>query len=214
MWELFAFGTFWFWLLVLAELGVLFACTAAEGFRRRGLAATASLITFLAVLQFLGGIPVWQYIVANPVTVVVWVLLYLLGGVGWVFPRWWLFVKDHRRKYDELKQQFLDSKGAQVLTPELLEEWAKYFESKRGYGGYYDEENHRIEFKPRPRDHQSRIITWMCMWPLNLLWTLLNDPVVRFFRHIYYEIAGLLQKISDNAFKDVEGEYDPNKKRN
>lgn len=71
--------------------------------------------------------------------------------------------------------------------------------------GYYE---NSVVFKPEPGNYKNRIITWMTLWPLSFLWTMLNDPIVRFFQHIYYEIAGVLRKISDNVFKDVNRDFE------
>jgi hypothetical protein len=50
-------------------------------------------------------------------------------------------------------------------------------------------------------------MTWMAMWPISLGWTGINFFGVRFFRHVYYQIAGVLQRISDNVFKGEENDF-------
>jgi hypothetical protein len=48
----------------------------------------------------------------------------------------------------------------------------------------------------------------MTYWPWSALWTLINDPVRRFFCWIYEQISGVLQEISDRAFQNIENEME------
>lgn len=65
---------------------------------------------------------------------------------------------------------------------------------------------------PLVKDNKDKIILWMVYWPWSAIWTIINDPVRRFFDFVYMRISGLYQKISDRIFKDVisyvkENEY-------
>jgi len=59
---------------------------------------------------------------------------------------------------------------------------------------------------PLVRNHKGRIIAWMSYWPWSLFWTILNDPIRRLFRRIYYKIKSFLQGISEKVFKDINEE--------
>jgi len=68
--------------------------------------------------------------------------------------------------------------------------------------------------KPLVRNHKGRVIAWMSYWPWSLFWTILNDPIRRLMRRIYYRIKGILQGISDRVFKDIDAELaDPVEKK-
>jgi len=197
---IFIYDSFWFWGLVAAELLVLFICAANE----KGLWATLSILVSLAAVQFLGNVDVFGYVYHNPISILVGLLVYVLGGVIWVFPKWYFFVKDHFRKYIDLKEEFLESKKikTQEVPEEMKREWQEYF--RRGRNMRYDAD---IEFKPSPKKHKEQIMAWMVCWPFSLLWTMLNDPIVRFFHHVYYYVLDNLQRISDNVFKGVGKDF-------
>lgn len=203
--ELILFGGFWFWLLLAAEVGWLVYCAARECTAWQSL---CSVLVFFGVLQCFSNVNVALFLWHNPFMVLVLLGVYLLGGCLWVFPKWWMFCREHLRKYVDVRDKFL---GDHKLTPGssipegLKDEWAKYY---KDHNSYRYEEREQIVFKPEPRNYKNRITTWMTLWPLSFLWTMLNDPIVRFFQHIYYEIAGVLRKISDNVFKDVAQDFE------
>lgn len=190
--EIFLLWTFWFWLLVAAEVSLLFVSTVWE----KGWLAWASLAVFLAAIQLFGDVNVLAYLWHNPWQVVMGLAIYLMGGGIYVFPKWYLYVTDHKRKYLDLRDHFLAGKGCKDLSKvpdEYLEEWQTEWARSAG----------DVEFRPLARNHKTRIMDWMILWPFNFLWTLLNDPIRRFFRHVYYQIAEALQRISDKVFADV-----------
>lgn len=58
--------------------------------------------------------------------------------------------------------------------------------------------------KPEPENYKGRIISWIVYWPASMFWTILNDPIRKLGRQLYYAIAGVLTKISDSAWKDED----------
>jgi len=56
---------------------------------------------------------------------------------------------------------------------------------------------------PTAKEYKSEIIVWMSYWPWSMTWTLLNDPIKRFFNFIYLKFSTLYQKLSDRIFKDI-----------
>ena len=200
--ELFVFGAVWFWVLVAAEVLFLIYCAARECAAWQTL---VSVLVFLGVLQCFSNVNVVMYLIEHPITLVTCIGLYLVGGSVWVFPKWWLFCHEHLRKYLELREKYQAENKltiGEAITDEHKDAWSTYYTRNNSY--YED----HIVFKPEPRNYKNRIITWMTLWPLSFGWTLLNDPVARFFRHIYYEIVGYLRRISENVFKDVAQDFE------
>jgi hypothetical protein len=60
----------------------------------------------------------------------------------------------------------------------------------------------RGSIPPTAAENRARIVAWMTFWPASMTWTLINDPVRRFFAAAYDAIVGLLQGISNRAFRD------------
>lgn len=70
------------------------------------------------------------------------------------------------------------------------------------------ENGYRQKNKPiKVRDNKARILAWMSYWPASMLWTIINDPVRRFFEFVYENVGGYLQKIADNAYSKVTPSY-------
>lgn len=59
------------------------------------------------------------------------------------------------------------------------------------------------DFPPKVSDNKYLIITWMMYWPPSLVWTLVHDPVYRFFNTLFHWVSGSFQRISDRMFKDI-----------
>src|SRR5262249_48149703 len=156
---------------------------------RRGLAALLSLVLFVGLIQFLGGVPVLQTVWHEPLTAVAILGAWLAASVPWAFAKWWLFVTNNSNRYDEILADYRNEPGKADLpadvndfTPEQKVEWKEYFD-QHAYTADWYEEYRRVEFYPKVRDHKADVLTWMAFWPWSLLWTLLNDPVRRFFQH-------------------------------
>ena len=206
LYPLFLLWTLPFWLLLLAEVGFLFWCVSY----RHGFVGLASLLVVACLLQFFGDIPVFQYLWRNPLVAVGGVGVWLAMSVPWAFAKWWMFVRDNCGRYDEVLGEFLEQtehrewpKDAGQFTLDQKVEWKRYFDLHSCQDDWY--EFNRIEFDPSPRTHKADIMTWMVFWPWSLLWTLLNDPIRKFFRHCYYYMVGWLERIRDYYWKDKRG---------
>ena len=101
----------------------------------------------------------------------------------------------------KLKQEIKDIQTAvkaKDLTPEskpYFEQYIKNLESSSG----------KLYHCPDVDDPGSLglWVSWFSFWPWVLAWTVLNDPLRRLGRHIYYAMRGILQKISVYAWQRV-----------
>jgi hypothetical protein len=55
--------------------------------------------------------------------------------------------------------------------------------------------------KTLPKLYKHRFLSWIGYWPWSLVWTLINDPLKRIVRRIYYELQGVYQRITDRVWK-------------
>ena len=195
-----------FWILVLAEFGFLFWCVSY----RHGFIALASLVVLACLFQFFGDIPVLVYLWHNPLVALAGLGVWLFVSVPWAFTKWWMFVRDNSGRYDEILGEFLEqpayrewSKDPNGFTADQKVTWKLYFDQHSRMDDWY--EYNRVEFDPSPRTHKADIMTWMMFWPWSLLWTLLNDPIRKFFRHCYYYMVSWLESIRDYYWKDKRG---------
>jgi hypothetical protein len=176
------FGAPLFWLLIIAESSLLFWALDEETDTSVGTIETVSLLAVLLILQFFSNVKVFTYIWAYPVRSVGFLALYLLIGGGWSIGKWWFA---ETSKFHRVKEEFLRRKHANAITDELKVDWASTIERE----------------KTNPRDQQSRFLGWIAYWPWSLFWTILNDPLKRAARRVYYELQATYQRITDHVWK-------------
>jgi hypothetical protein len=195
--DFFAVGSVGFWALLALETGLLIFLIEWG----KGTFATASLAGTLALLYFLGDVNVLGFVVHHPITLVLGLVVYFAAGTGWSVAKWWLFVRDMRSRYDDLRADFCQEHRLDGVIPESLQPlWLERLESSGRRG-------RRIEVRPRARQHRGQIVAWMAYWPWSLIWTVLNDPVRKSCRIIYQHIHDYLQEISNNAFRGTEHDF-------
>lgn len=196
MFEIFVFGSFWFWTLVAAEVILLFAFVDHE----EGGLASISVLIFATLLQFFGKIDIIDYVRQNPLFLVSCVVSYFALGVIWSIVKWWIFCRDKLEEFEEFRDQFLSDReitGTKVIPAKYKKEWL-------------DKISYRKELvkPPQVRENKSRILRWMTFWVVSIIWSFINDFVKRVYRTIYQKMAGFLQSMSDKIFKSAEVEFE------
>lgn len=207
---LFAFGGLWFWsLLGLASL-LLIVCLEKDS----GFVTTVVFAVTLAVLLCLGNANWLTWVFQNPLYFGLGVLGYLAVGVGWGVGKWWAYVRNCAARYRRERREWLErqiEKGdlgvagcREALRTGVLKDSAKWawktYIKDRYYGSQIT--------KPSASHCKGQITVWMTYWPWSALWTLINDPVRRFFCWAYEQLSGVLQEISNRAFQDIENEME------
>lgn len=183
-----AFGTIGFWVTMSIAVILMLTCINFQ----KGAAATFVAIGAALLLQFYGGMDIFGTIKNNPMTVIYYVLGYGVLGAGTAVFKWWRYVRNNRHKYDEAKAEYLDDN-------DNLDGWERY----RELGNY---NGIKFLFAPAARRHKAAITMWMTYWPLVLVWTVIDDPVRKFFRMIYDSLGSMLERISAKAFEDADND--------
>ncbi len=210
---LFVLGGFAFWAL-LAIASLLLILALENG---RGSSATSVFLITLVILLSLGNANWLAWIGEHPFKFVLGIAGYLGTGVAYGVGKWWLYVRDTMARYLEVRNDWLHHKieslpdntedpgyksalQTGILDSVVLEEWQKYLEQ------YYKMRPYKRSFvKPLVAKNKGRIVSWMTYWPWSGLWTLVNDPVRRFFSWAYRNVSGTLQRMSDRAFDGIDG---------
>lgn len=195
---MFAIGSIPFCILLAVEMILLLAWIEHEcpGW------ATFSILFVLGLLQ-LSGHEIFQYMAANPLTILIGAAAYFGAGTFWAVCRWYFYVKHELEKYMEFKRKWLDDHdvdGNEI--PEALKTKFKECISRWNHDGY----TVNFELRPRVGTHKARIYLWIAYWPWSLLWTIINDPVRKVCREIYDSIRGFLQRISDRVWAGVNND--------
>jgi hypothetical protein len=196
---LFALGSMGFWILAGA---VCLLLIAAVEYEKPGW-ATISLIVFCVALWLFGDVNVIKLTTKEPLFTSGLLVGYFVVGVIWSLAKWWFFVRQCRERYGKLRSTFLKKRGYRRdgSIPETeREQWQEWLNGQLRYDRGY-------QLRPTVQQNKSRILTWMIYWPWSAVWTVLNDPVKRFFKFIFNQMKVVYQKIAYNAFKDVENDF-------
>jgi hypothetical protein len=168
--------------LLVLELLFLFFCVSWE-WPIPGLLSVAAL---LAVANWWYSWGLFALIAANPWLIIAGVVGYIALGVAWSFPKWWFFVRNVRTDYLAAKERWFKPESSDL----------EIFNSKnRSYWGGQS-------IPPRASENKNRILTWMSLWPLSFIWTMIDEPITKAFRFLFEQFKGLYQMISDSAFRD------------
>jgi len=191
MFELFLYGTFWFWALVASEIGLLFYCTRNE----RGWLATASLLIFGAALQWLGQINILGYVWGHPLETLGFAASYLLIGLGWATIKWTRLYHKHTDEYNELKSNFFDSHdvppGTKVVPDSLYEQWVRHLQYQK------DTDDNPFDRPLQIKNNKARWMYWSSLWCISVPHYFLGEFVLNIFNSMYKAVAGRLQAMAD-----------------
>jgi hypothetical protein len=192
--ELLVVGSIWFWLFIVAEIAILFACVGSEN----GFGATISLVVFGAILQFASGVDILGLFWNHPTGAGAFLVSYFLFGIAWATFKWWVYCRDQKVIYDERKRKWLDLSGhfgVERVPEELQKEWYTYCVG------------HSIQTEVYIRDHKSKYMRWMSFWFVSVIHTFCYDFVARVWRHIYNLLTGFLQEISNRIFASTRDDF-------
>jgi membrane-associated HD superfamily phosphohydrolase len=97
--EVLVIGGFLFWVLILAEISLLFILTECE----QGVWATISLAAFVGIMQWGFRADIFAAVLNNWGLCLSLLAAYFVVGAAWSIMKWYLFVKDCFEDYTEAK---------------------------------------------------------------------------------------------------------------
>lgn len=192
--EFLIFGGLFFWLFV-GFAGFLLMLSVH---REQPLGIFWVLLLGAIVLQVFSDFKPFTWMADHPKYTLIGVGAYIAVGVIWTFVRWFLFTLKASELYAEKRKEFIKRECQGTFKPEHKEALNTYINRSQfiyRFGG---------TMPPQPGRNKHRIFIWLIMWPLDGLWTLINDPVIRLFNFIYGIIAKALEGISAKRFKNFE----------
>jgi hypothetical protein len=184
------FGSLWFWAASAVATIVLLALIEYE----KPAWATTTFMAFLAVLAAFSNVNPFTWVAQHFVQFLEYLAFYLLIGVGWAVVKWVFFVMNRRDDYEKLRAEYLEAKSLDtVKDPKDFQDFLNRNDRR------FSDDNYG-EFPPKPQSNKSRIILWMAYWPWSATWTLINDPLKRFWRFAYQTLSGVLTNVSNAVF--------------
>ncbi|HRZ18604.1 MAG TPA: hypothetical protein P5136_00980 [Methanofastidiosum sp.] len=180
--EVFIIGTIWFWILI----GVVFLSLFFLVEKGQSIGATITLILTFVALRFLGNFDLLKILSDNIIISIIFFLSYIAIGIFWSFVKVAQLARIRNEEYLKKKNEYLKEN---VLRTE--EDWLKRdpFDSFRN--------NTDIS------EYKKKIITWSAFWPWSVIWTIIDDPIMKLFKWIYSLLSSTYQKIFDKMAKSM-----------
>jgi hypothetical protein len=145
--------------------------------------STAVILGFFAALELLFSVPIWAAVSANPLTIILALLGYLVAGA--VYALVWRWPEYLRNNSDVIKsdyKRYVREKGGDNVDDFLNDNY---------YNSYSASKN------------SNYIANWVMSWPLSLLWELARKPAIWIWRNAYTLLANYFEAISKKTVKNV-----------
>lgn len=177
-----AFGGVWFAVMLL--IFVVAGCAASE--YDNVVLGGITLLLGLTAMQWLGGLPIWAAVVANPLLVLLFAAVYLAIGAAYAgLWRFRIYVNNHNEEIMNNYRSYLRS--------EKLEDSTESFEKFLGSTSY----------KFGANWNKNRLGNWTLMWPFAMGWELSHKPFIALYNKIYYMLGDMFNEISRRAARGI-----------
>ena len=199
------FGSTLFWLALIVLSVIICICDDQDSPFFGTLTVLATLILFK-----ISGL----FSLSNPILVLLAFLAFVVCGVVWSVFKWGFFLSNKKDHLNEIKLKYIkEVNGNTEDDNDKIEENTSVKLSKRMANGLHDELSMAGYFRnfnanrrsviPTAVKNKRRIMGWVMYWPWSVVWTIINDPVRKFFKMLWRKLSGQYQKMADTVFKDV-----------
>lgn len=201
MLELMAVGAVGFWVLLGLETLILLALIEYE----RPWWGTFSLLMTGLLLHFVCDLNILGLALTHPGLTALVAGGYFVVGTAWSVVKWFLFALKRKEEYLEAKEHWrVEDEQREAFDRDrqnLVKTGPTKWEDSARRAGFL---NRKGTLVPLVRENKERVMLWMVYWPWSALWTIINDPIKRLFRHIFNMIQDALQVVANRVFADVK----------
>ena len=194
LFEVFVWGSLWFWLLPVAFI-IAVACFFEN---ENSTGAIISFILFALAVLFLTDVPVISWLNENTYLALCTVAGYFTGIGLWMWIKWEFYTSKKMRKLAEVKEEFCKENGidkSNAIPSNFEKDWNS---TVKQYFGYK-------ELPLKAKEHKALLVAWGINWPISFVWTLINDPVVQFTKFVYRHLGNYFDKRSKSKYDKVMG---------
>lgn len=181
MLTLLAIGTLWFWVALVALLVVITVVVESES----GTWATVVTVASLLGINYLYKLSLFTLAVSNPSHTLGLLLVYLVAGVVWSFIKWYFYLHERLKEFNESQAEFLKGNEATEMTPALAAKFTNSYIYKN---------------IPVAKEHKADLTRWATYWPFSLIGSLLNDVVRKTWVYIFDLLQSTYQRMADSMF--------------
>lgn len=178
------------------------------------LTATWVIITFAILIEWNNTI---EY---NWMTIIMYSIGYFaIGAISSVI-KWFSYVYQKRDRYIDIKKRWIqqyynkypstsvdididgNTSNQEIKNRISAEDYSDYYSFLVRHG-ILTESYNNTTIIPDWTKHKEDILWSILWWPASLLWTLLNDPVVRLAKFIRSKLGNVYQQVANKVFKIV-----------
>ena len=179
-----AFGGVWFALFVLLFIVCGIFSAETDSF----FTGTATFVLGLAGLDLMFGYPVWETVVSNPLSILLFLAIYIAAGSAYAgLWRWVRYIKEHS---EDINNSFLRW-AREARKDAQPDDFETYLDSD--YYAY------------KASKHKDKLAAWVLLWPFGLLWDLMHRPARWVFNTVYNNLGTLFDKIGKHTARSIQG---------
>jgi len=181
----------WYVATAIAVIWMMVAVICA-----RNISVALCLALYVAFLQYLAKVDVLGLVTSSPVHLLLLAFGYVLVGVTWSIPRWWLYI----RKWAHTRHDFpsfpapASGYNNDLTLTEYREKWFS-----RVSDDPYRWRKHLEEIIPKAAHKKDMIVCWMLWWPVSMFVCVFEDLL----RELYRWCAENLRNVHDNIARKV-----------
>jgi len=159
--------------------------------------ATLLMIATIVAAQYFHIADILGWVSKNYAWTLVYVIVYLILGIGWSIGKWVLFLRKFNRKRLEAVSAVQSTAKQEDPPTQSVKDISVHLKHEMYKGTYLSQ-------RPKASDYKGTIIAWMIWWPISMISTFLNDPVRELFNIVYDQLSGLYQTLADKIVSDIE----------
>lgn len=177
-----AFSGVWFALFLLIFIASGIFSVENDSF----FGGTITFVLGLAGMDLLFGVPVWETLNANWLSLFLFLAIYIAAGSAYAgFWKWIGFIQENE---DSINEKYL--------------QWAKAA-NKHGEPDDFETYLNSDSYKFKAKYHKERLAAWVLMWPFGLLWDLMHRPARWVFNTVYENLGTMFDSIGKNTARKM-----------
>lgn len=173
-------GGFWF----LAFMGFIFIVGVISSEIDNFSLGTGTFVVALIGAQVFFDIPVWSTIYHNPISLVLFLAVFIaIGAIYTALWRWPEFLRDNAKQINADYKYCSESNKTSSVT--------------------FDEYLNSTYYKFTASKHKDRLATWIITWPFSLVWELARKPIKYTYTLVYDSLGTAFERIGAHVARRI-----------
>lgn len=192
IWSILALGGIIFW-----GLTILAVIVAASGLASNKLSvAWWTTVAYTAVILLFSNFSFQEYLPKSTSEALMYVGGFIVAGAVWAIAKWWLLLLKIRKHYDQFRAEHFRSNG--ITEIDVNDRDAFLSKATRYVEGKLNLDFNRLP--PAVTEFKGLITTWILLWPLSVIGTVVGDLPRLVANSVWTAIRGFMQSISNSMF--------------